>query len=501
MVTLGNYTNPVADMGISDNFGISGQETGELLKAMNAGSLTGRETAGAVTGFQALKLESLENSLKSLEFRETDIKIWNQITKLPAYNTVEEFDTLVSYGDQTGGFYNEGETPIVIDSKYQRKASFVKYLQIGGEVTLQAQMVRSIVPAMSTEVDNKMKWMMGLANKYLALGDSRFIPENWDGIYAQLSDIGSNGQRFSSWDEYWNSSMVVDLRGATLKQIDLERAAVKIDSEYGVIKELFGTTDTISGISQDYFQIQRILQNAGSGYEGKMGVNIKTIGTTIGDVSLNSDKFMKTQIARRIPQLATHTNAPAAPVPDGTTPKAVVSGDTLSKYVAADAGDVYYAVSAINRYGESPLVLLGSAAVTIAAGSVVNLKFTAGSGTYAASAFKIYRSVKNAPGTAATTMDFYPIITVTQTDITNGYSGGAAGLIRDRGYILPNTEQAFAGNLTPEYITFKQLAPISKLDLAITGPTNKFMILLYGTPQLYTPNKFVRFINVGKTVL
>ncbi len=502
-VGLGHYSNPVMDMG-SDALGVSGQETGELLKAMQATHQTGRETAGALTGFQALKLESLENTLKTIEFRKTDIKLWGKISKKPAYNTVEEFDILASYGSQAGGFYAEGETPQVIDSQYQRKASFVKYLQIGGEVTLQAQMVRALVPAMAQEVENKMNLIMGMANAYLALGDSRFVPENWDGIYAQLASIGT-GNTFATWKDYWNNPMVIDLRGATLKQLDLEKAAVKIDSNYGVIKELYAPTDVISGLSQDYYQIQRIIQNSSSSYQGSIGVNIKTIDTTIGSVDLNSDKFMRTQPIRIMSgptAAATHANAPAAPVADVTTPKAIVASSDAanSKYVAGDAGDVQYAVSGVNRWGESALVLLGSSALTLAAGNVVDLKFTAGVGN-AATSFRIYRSKKNSSGVVGTDMEFFPIMYVTTAELAAGAHGAAAGFVRDRGYILPNTDQAFAGNLSDEYICFKQLAPISKLDLAITGPTNKFMILLYGTPQLYTPGKYVRFINVGRTIL
>ena len=59
---------------------------------------------------------------------------------------------------------------------------------------------------------------------------------------------------------------------------------------------------------------------------------------------------------------------------------ALVAGDSLSKFEAIDAGDHYYAVRAINRFGESALTVLSGTAVTTVLGSVVDLQFTAGTG-------------------------------------------------------------------------------------------------------------------------
>jgi len=47
---------------------------------------------------------------------------------------------------------------------------------------------------------------------------------------------------------------------------------------------------------------------------------------------------------------------------------------------------------------------------------------------------------------------------------------------------------------------FKQLAPIMKMDLARTSTADRFMILQFGTPQLYMPKKVVMIINAGEYV-
>jgi hypothetical protein len=44
-----------------------------------------------------------------------------------------------------GGFYGEGALSDVQDSTYIRRAEKIKYIQVTGEVTLQAQMVKSML--------------------------------------------------------------------------------------------------------------------------------------------------------------------------------------------------------------------------------------------------------------------------------------------------------------------------------------------------------------------
>lgn len=486
-VTLADYYNNGSE------FGVAGQDNGELLKAMQAGQITGRETENIAGTYEPLKIESLERSLKSLEFRQRDVKLWNDITKLPAYNTVEEFAQLLSYGSTAGGFYAEGEVADVVDSQYTRKSEKVKYLQMSGEVTIQAQMVRGIVDAMRQETENKMMRLTGMANNFLTQADERFVPDQFNSIFAQHSDIGNNeGNLYSSWNQYYNSEVVIDLRGKTLTQQDIEEAALRIDMNYGIIDTLYGPTSVISGISREYYDHQRIMLNA-SAVSVTSGMNVKAITTTLGDVALNSDKFMKQKPGRKLSSNATSTKAPVAPVHVSV---AVVS-DTKSKFVAGDEGDVYYAVSSENRFGESSLTILGSAAVTIAEGSSVEMKFTAGNGgTYNPTCFNIYRT-KIISGQAAADLEFYQVLKVSVSELANGAHGSVAEKCRDRGYILPATEQAFCGSISDEVMSFKQLAPLSKLDLAVTGPSRKFMIFLYGTPQLYTPKKMIRFINVG----
>jgi hypothetical protein len=37
-----------------------------------------------------------------------------------------------------------------------------------------------------------------------------------------------------------------------------------------------------------------------------------------------------------------------------------------------------------------------------------------------------------------------------------------------------------------------------KMDLAVLSPAYRWMILLYGTPILFAPKKWIRMINIGR---
>lgn len=464
----------------------------ELLKAMQAGQITGRDTTGLPLTQEPLKIESLETSLKLLDFRMQDIKLWNAIPKMSAYNTVEEFLQLSSYGSNRGGFYDEGELSDVEDSTYVRRAELIKYIQVTGEVTMQAQMVRSYVDAMRQEVQNKMMWVTRKCNEALTKADSDLVPQEFNSLYKQHASIGAGAEfLYQTFEDYYNSGVVIDLRGASLKQEDIENGAVAVDANYGTANTLFAPTTIVSALSQDFYQRERFLQNSGP-VTGMVGTPIKGISTTLGDITLHSDKSMKADLPRLATDPATNTKAPAAPTAD-----AALVADAKSKYSGSgEVGNAYYAVAAINRSGESQLTV-DATAVTLAAGQGVDITIAAGVGANATTGYVIYRTKITAAGSAAG-LTFYPIFKVSAAQLAAGFNGAAAGKARDLGYFLPDTEQAFVTQMDDEVLSLKQLAPISKLDLAVLSPSRRFIIFHFCTPNLYAPKKFVRYINVGK---
>ena len=67
-----------------------------------------------------------------------------------------------------------------------------------------------------------------------------------------------------------------------------------------------------------------------------------------------------------------------------------------------------------------------------------------------------------------------------------------------RNAIMPFTQTAYLGEMTPSVITFRQLAPLMRMDLAVLAPAYRWMVMLYGTPILFAPAKWTRLTNIGR---
>lgn len=486
-----------------NNDGFAGADM--LKKAMQVGHISGRETDGLSLTAEPLKAESVERTVKSLETRLKDIVLWNYIPKLDAYSTVEEYLQLESIGDMKGGFYGEGELSDIEDSNYIRQSELVKYIQVTGQVTMQAQMTRNFVDVMRTEVQNKTMWVLRKADHALFHGNSKIVDKEFNSLYAQHESYGEN-KVYASRGNYFDSNTVIDLRGRSLTQSDLEDASVRTDEGHRVATHLFSTPGVVSALSKSYFESQRIMLNAGtfgSNNNVAMGTVAKAIATSYGDIALAQDKFAKKGAARRTND-AVPTKAPAAPVADVTAP-AALSATASAKFASTDKGkggalgSVFYAVASVNRFGESALTILG-AKVTTVAGSAVDLKFTDGGGANPATGYVIYRSYVTAEATAAN-VQFFPIFKVSKSEQIAGFDGGAAGIVRDLGRFLPGTEDAFTTEMSLDTVSFKQLAPISKLDLAVTTMANSFICFMFGTPMLYTQKGMIRFTNAAPELI
>jgi hypothetical protein len=79
-----------------------GQDTAQNLEELNKALGTGQDGAaygnGEYNDMSALRPQSLEGTLKIVTAQEKHIKFWKELDKKPAYNTVEEFNVLDSYG-------------------------------------------------------------------------------------------------------------------------------------------------------------------------------------------------------------------------------------------------------------------------------------------------------------------------------------------------------------------------------------------------------------------
>jgi hypothetical protein len=143
--------------------------------------------------------------------------------------------------------------------------------------------------------------------------------------------------------------------------------------------------------------------------------------------------------------------------------------------------------------------LLSTSALAVASDESADLLFSQTDNSYPAESFVIYRTELSA--VAYTTAKFYPIMTVSVAQKLAGYDGsGVAGTIRDRNRTIPNTYTAMVTDIGTDIMAYKQLAPMMRMDLAITSPSYRFMVLNYGTPVLYQPKKVALIKNLGAWV-
>lgn len=461
-----------------------------LNKALSAQHITGRETDGLTNASGApLKVESLDKTLKLLTFKESEIVLWKKIPKLQAYNTVEEFNQLVDYGTNRGGFIVEGELPVSEDSQYVRRSQLVKFMGVTRSVTHPMTLVNTqIGDVIAQEAKNGAMWLLRRLNESLTRADANIIPEEFNGLYAQHRDA------FTSLDEYYNSEVVVDLRGGALTEAAIEDACEGIIENHGVATDLFAPPKVLSNFVKSFYGNKFINPNTAQTAAGIMGQRVNQFDSQFGRINLNHDIFMNKLANKTTASPATSTQAPSTPVA-GATPIAAVATDASSKWAAADAGDYFYAVTALNRFGESAPLSLGTAATSLVAGGSVDLQFTAGGGANTPTGYRVYRSQKGAASHAEST--YYPLFEISVAQLAAGYDGAAVTIVRDRNRIMPNTYSAFLLENNEQVHAFRQLSPLMKMNLATVSTAFRFAVLLYGTPLLFAPKKFVKFINIG----
>lgn len=453
----------------------------ELQKALEAGYQVVNQTGGS-----ALRVESLEASLKVVTYTNHHIKFWKKIPKSPAYSTVEEYNQLTSYGPTHFAFTQEGELPPATDTNYARRTQLVKFMGTTREVTHPATMVH---PAhgdvIALENQNGILWLLERVETALFTADSDLAfdgeAEQWDGLDALI-----------------DPTSFLDLQGQPLQEADIEEATNIIIEAFGYPTDLFLGTRVLSDLVKTMYPRERIQLPAPT--NGQIGQAINTMATQAGVIEFNPDIFVR--VLPSPPAAATHPNAPNQPQQPIAAANATGNGDFTKAAPAAGNVEYAYLVTACNRFGESTPspVMAANIALTPAqrsAGDQIDVSCinNAAVGAFPTEYFRVYRSRNLAAGAPVpTAVTDYSLIL--QVPCTN-QAAGATTTASDLNFLLPFTSIAYLGELTPNVITFRQLAPMMRLDLAVLAPAYRWMILMYGTPLLFAPAKWLRMINIG----
>lgn len=216
-----------------------------------------------------------------------------------------------------------------------------------------------------------------------------------------------------------------------------------------------------------------------------MGLDIRGFTSPAGDVAIMPDTFISdggAPNAAAIGPAATIPGTPTVSTAPTTPPEAT------AQFGADDAGDYFYTVVAVNRYGRSgpvPLVA-GPTAVTVAAGDKVTFGLTPGGAT-SVGWYEVFRTAKDGASGSERLILRVP-----------NAAGAGEQTVDDLNATLPYTSTGFMFQLNLESLSFKQLAPMVKIPLATIDSSIRWMQLIYGTPVLYIPNRNILFRNIGR---
>ncbi len=467
-----------------DGFNIGSQDQiQELSKALEAGYSVSGQTNGS-----ALRVESLEASLKVTTYSATHIKLWKKIPKSPAYSTVEQYNQLTAYGEsRAGAFLQEGELSPTQDSSYVRKTALIKYLGTTRQVSHPMTVVH---PAhgdvIALENQNGIMWLLERMEDSLFHGDATLA---FDG----------ESEQWSGLDKLIDSTSFVDLEGQPLQEAIVEEAANMIVEQYGYPTDLFLGTRVASDFVKTMYPRERISLPAPQ--NGMVGLSVNSVMTQAGVMELNPNVFLKR--APTPPSAATHANAPQPGAAAATVSVTGTTGD-FNKGNVSGTNYFSYAYTFSNRFGESAVSALMSAGQAVTqvnkdAGTRNDVTVTvpASPGSYLPEWVNIYRTEAKVTNAAVTDLASYSLVKkIAMTTQT----GSATQVVQDLNLILPFTETAYMGEMSANVLTFRQLLPMMRLDLAVLAPAYRFMILLYGTPLLFAPKRWCKLLNIGRLV-
>lgn len=499
---LYNYNQSGNGVDLMD--GISAQE---VLKAMEAGSMTGMQYNNMINNGGGLKVESLDSVLKILTNRLNQLVYYMEMPKHKIDNNVHQYNQLYKYGEEVSIFNTEGETPEETDSQNRRKSVLTKYMGVTGQVTHPATLAKLAgnMNMYTKEVENKTILLQTIIDARLVDADSTCVPEQFDGFFRQhllgLNEMdggtaeGKTAEQLL--DTYFNSPAVIDAQGQVLNDSLIQDAANVVVNVYnGYIDRIISNPIVFNNYVKQFHESKRVIVGLGGSVTGAtMGQSVNNVTTQFGKIDIKNDRFFDERKPITSGKQATSAKAPLTPVRGKAIE--VKAADTKTNF-GQHAGSYGYLVTAKNRYGESaPLNVTTDGARAVASTESVEFGFTAGvGGAYQATSFVIYRTKKNAVLNANT--EYYPIFEVPANQMATGYDAAAANCVRDRNRIIAGTKSAlvyYNDNQINEYLQF---ADTMKMDFAVTAPSRRFAILNYGTPVYYQPAKIVRIVNIGE---
>lgn len=465
--------------GHGEGFGTSSaQQVQDLNKALTAGYAV---DPGTQAGGGALRVESLDATLKIVSFLEKNIVFYNDIPKTKAYNTVEEYNLLSKYGGRGGFFIEEGGLPRTEDSNYQRKAAFVKFMGTTREISHPMLLVR---PAhgnvVALETKNGAKWMLQRMEEALFSADSSIISQSFDGIHKQLIDGYSDVNTAGDGKPAVSDEHVIDLRGKILSEAVFEEVSRILLDNYMYPTHCYMSNVNHTDFNKSFFSKGRYQIPVGA--DASVGFVVDKVKTSGGLVQLRPNVFLR--VNQTAPVAADNALAPTAPV----SATIVAQAKTTSRgFKAGETGTYAYEVTAISKSGESQPTAGNAAAVVTSVNDEVQITIVRGavSGNELTQGYRIYRTRLEDGASGKKYL------------VKEIASAGANTVYLDGNADLPGYGKAYMGQLDESVLTLRELSPMLKFPLATVASSIRWMQLYYNTPIVFRPRGWVIIKNIG----
>lgn len=418
----------------------------------------------------ALRREFLDDEVKMLAFDNSDFTIYPMINKQGVNNTVIKYAVFNQHG-RTGHsrFVREVGVASINDPNIRQKTVQMKFLSDTKQQSIAAGLVNNIADPMTilTEdaisvIAKSIEWAIFYGDAALSSDVDQQAGIEFDGLH-KLIDQNTN---------------VLDLRGATLTEAILNKAAVIVGKGYGKATDAFMPIGVQADFTNNLLDRQRVIQPSQAG-GFSTGFAITQFLSSRGPITLHGSTIMENDnvlVEDRLPQQN-------APLPPQGVVATVLTGQA-GKFRAEDLGAQSYKVVVFSDEAES----VASAAVNATVANAtdgVSLAITLQPMYQAQPQFvAIYRKGKE-------TGHYFLIARIPASQAVSNVI-----TFVDKNEIIPETTDVFVGEMSPQVLSLLELLPMMRLPLAQMNATVTFTVLWYGALALYAPKKWVRIKNV-----
>jgi len=436
-----------------------------------------------------LATQSIEANLATATFTSKHLTLWQKLTKTSANNFIHEYTSVLENGLDTNPFIAEGEGGSdslgTNQSVYERKFVKIKFMAERRQVSDMASMlsfnIGANANALAEETERGTLTLLKKIEKALWFGDEDVNPEGFDGIIKQIERT---------------SGAIVDGQGRPYRSNtwDLEGKAPTVLLLQEILGEVYGSPnygepDTIYVTPAIYAELQKQFNEQGrydisiSGNSIVAGVKSISVMAPYGLVDIVSAPFLERSEKPNAIEAVGHGIVASF----STQPTAAADASSKSKFKAADAGFYKYAVVAVNKLGMTLPII--SNAVQVSAGDKVSMKIARNGGNPAIS-YRIYRTAK-AVSAEAVNLDSLKFIMEVSASQLEGNT------FADYNHFMYGCSHIVFANHDPGQMAFAKLMDFMRKDLAQVSTTRPFLLMLFGSLMVKTPNKFWVVRNAG----